>query len=303
MRVTLQFAVLGSRQHLAMFLKSPFPAEPESKATRTKGSVAAAEAALFDALPADAHATYWDALARFIRFEITKPEFTQACSCLVGPCVELHNAFIRALLTSALDDTSELDTPQQLMGPRVSLKSVANQGFVKSEPVETKTDPMELPPSSEEPAAPPKAALPKLALRIRRDASGFSVVGGDEPSTEEVSVPDEDAASQINALHDKCSELARLHGVTNVTPEAISFLHKALKINMYRLITAGANSRQGSRSAPRVLGKRNHTESGQLTRERLAGAMHQPHHLGTWTLPPCQRFNLAAAACARQNFL
>ena len=65
--------------------------------------IAEAKAALFARLPEDARAAYWDALSRFVRFEITKPEFARACACL-GPCVELHNALIRALLQSAFGD-------------------------------------------------------------------------------------------------------------------------------------------------------------------------------------------------------
>ena len=90
----------------------------------------------------------------------------------------------------------------------------------------------------------------------------------------------------------------------SVTPEAVSFLHKALKIHVYRMMSAGVNSRRGSSSAPpHTLGKRSRAEPTQLTREGLAAGMHQPHHLGTWTLPHSQRFNLAAAAFARQHFL
>ena len=127
-------------------------------------------------------------------------------------------------------------------------------------------------------------------------------------------------------MHDKCSQIASMHGVTvcspalanstvatahsadpapaqSVTPEAASFLHKAVKIHVFRMMSAGMHSRRGSSSAPRTLGKRSRAEPTQLTRDALAEGMHQPHHLGTWTLPHSQRFNLAAAAFARQHFL
>jgi hypothetical protein len=44
--------------------------------------VAEAKAALFARLPEDARGAYWDALSRFVRFEITKSEFARACACL-----------------------------------------------------------------------------------------------------------------------------------------------------------------------------------------------------------------------------
>jgi hypothetical protein len=450
--------------------------------------VAEAKAALFARLPEDARGAYWDALSRFVRFEITKSEFARACACL-GPCVDLHNALIRALLQSAFGETSSSELvpsdelvksepasaaaaaasaleprppPVAAFAPghpgmaltdggtivthtRASRDSAVGsplmnrgvweiEGTIKKSkgnqaawllfgvcdaaapptpgkggpgwgvslydgtvwqfndalhwdgtvaPVEAvvhfphassvdgsstilcahrglklgearrvipgtavgvrvdleartlafrvgrgewlpatgatlpaavrplvmmyeKDDSLALSArqvSGCELAPPPNGdavlALPKLALRIRRDASGTHVVDA-PPESATPAVPDEQAGASINAMHDKCSQIARMHGVTSVTPEAVSFLHKALKIHVYRMMSAGVHSRRGS---SRTLGKRGRAEPTQLTREGLAEGMSQPHHLGTWTLPHSQRFNLAAAAYARQHFL
>ena len=296
-------------------------------------AVLAAKAALFAKLPPDGHARYWDALSRFLCFKITKTEFTTLCGC-DGPCVELHNQLILALLNSAMhapppapaDGHAALALPTPSDAAAGIAAHGGSSGACSSEPLDfvrrpeptahgapIKPEPLHVEPLQQHgasaainacgaalPAASAAAVGSKLALRIKRDAPDS---GGDGPPTAD---PDAAAraAAEINALHDRCAQVARAHGVGAVHPEAVVFLHRALKVHLYRLIAAGVQSREATGGPPPGKRARAAPAGTTLTRDHLAGAMrraHQPN--AAWTLPPCQRTNAAFATVARNFFL
>jgi hypothetical protein len=64
-------------------------------------STAQALEALHSKLDERAAEAYWQALSRFLRFELTKEEFDRMASTAIGPNAALHNAVIMALVNDA----------------------------------------------------------------------------------------------------------------------------------------------------------------------------------------------------------
>lgn len=64
-------------------------------------STAQALEALHAKLDERAAEAYWQALSRFLRFELTKEEFDRMASTAIGPNAALHNAVIMALVNDA----------------------------------------------------------------------------------------------------------------------------------------------------------------------------------------------------------
>ena len=73
--------------------------ESQDETVRLKKSL---ESSLMQQLAPEARQTYWQALARFLRFETSKAEFEESVAAVLGDKRALHNAFIYALLRGAL---------------------------------------------------------------------------------------------------------------------------------------------------------------------------------------------------------
>ncbi|EOD05850.1 hypothetical protein EMIHUDRAFT_450374 [Emiliania huxleyi CCMP1516] len=234
---------------------------------------AAAKTALFAALADDARAIYWDALSRFLTLQIDKPEFDKlALASLPVEAIPLHNGLILALLRTALE---------------------AQSGAPEAEEEEV----------GAQPSAPAEERKPLVSGSgsIRRDDTGkesFSAAG-DGQAHESGAAPgaglgaepppvDLAEADQLNALHDRLLGLCCRHGVPRVQLEAVSFVQRAVKAHMRRLLVASAEF------AP-AAGEGGATRRTVGTRE-LNAALTQPTS-SAW-LPPNQRLASATRSAA-----
>ena len=81
-------------------------AAPQAQASSTSTSTSSTGEPVLDTLmqqlAPEARQTYWQALARFLRFETSKAEFEESVAAALGDKRALHNAFIYALLRGAL---------------------------------------------------------------------------------------------------------------------------------------------------------------------------------------------------------
>lgn len=81
-------------------------AAPQAQASSTSTSTSSTGEPVLDTLmqqlAPEARLTYWQALARFLRFETSKAEFEESVAAALGDKRALHNAFIYALLRGAL---------------------------------------------------------------------------------------------------------------------------------------------------------------------------------------------------------
>ena len=68
---------------------------------------------LLDALPAASREKYWDALCRFLRFELDRPSFEEAAQAALGPLVPRHNELIREILRGSLAAPAAELTPAE----------------------------------------------------------------------------------------------------------------------------------------------------------------------------------------------
>ena len=80
--------------------------QPQAAASSTSTSTSSTGEPVLDSLmqqlAPEARQTYWQALARFLRFETSKAEFEESVAAVLGDKRALHNAFIYALLRGAL---------------------------------------------------------------------------------------------------------------------------------------------------------------------------------------------------------
>lgn len=85
-------------------------AAPQAQASSTSTSTSTSTSStgepvldtLMQQLAPEARQTYWQALARFLRFETSKAEFEESVAAALGDKRALHNEFIYALLRGAL---------------------------------------------------------------------------------------------------------------------------------------------------------------------------------------------------------
>lgn len=81
-------------------------AQPQAAASSASTSTSSTGEPVLDSLmqqlAPEARQTYWQALARFLRFETSKAEFEESVAAALGDKRALHNAFIYALLRGAL---------------------------------------------------------------------------------------------------------------------------------------------------------------------------------------------------------
>eukprot|EP00964_Phaeocystis_antarctica_P130234 scaffold94111_cov60-Phaeocystis_antarctica.AAC.1 len=81
-------------------------AQPQAAASSSSTSTSSTGEPVLDSLmqqlAPEARQTYWQALARFLRFETSKAEFEESVAAALGDKRALHNAFIYALLRGAL---------------------------------------------------------------------------------------------------------------------------------------------------------------------------------------------------------
>ena len=78
--------------------------QPESAASSTSASSTGEPVldSLLQQLAPEARQAYWQALARFLRFETSKAEFEEIAAAALGDKRALHNTFVCALLRGAL---------------------------------------------------------------------------------------------------------------------------------------------------------------------------------------------------------
>ena len=88
---------------------------------------------------------------------------------------------------------------------------------------------------------------------------------------------------QLNALHDRMIELAKQHGLQGVQPEAVSFMHRAVRVVSNRLLAAAvlSSGKAASTSA-------NEGEACAIRSDDLHDAIRLPVQ-APWMAPPCQR--------------
>ena len=271
---------------------------------------AAAKTALFAALTDDARAIYWDALSRFLTLQIDKPEFDKlALASLPVEAIPLHNGLILALLRTALEAQSGApEAEEEEVGAQPSAPAEERKPLVSgSGSVGQARD------AAGGGGGGGGGGLGgggssggsggglKLSFKIRRDDTGkesFSAAG-DGQAHESGAAPgaglgtepppvDLAEADQLNALHDRLLGLCCRHGVPRVQLEAVSFVQRAVKAHMRRLLVASAEF------AP-AAGEGGATRRTVGTRE-LNAALTQPTS-SAW-LPPNQRLASATRSAA-----
>lgn len=264
------------------------PADPA--AAPAAAPVTRAKEALWSALSsADSREAYWSALTSFLRFETTKSEFESAVLAVLSVNLRLHNAFIRALIQSALCESAPL---QLRDGGLHTVDSDAEMPGADHHhaPLPPAASPANAPPAYTTATAP--AAAPTLSLKIvQKNSGGFVAAGSDPQSTPEVN-PAESA--QLNALHDRLTTIARGYGLGAVQPEAASFMQRSLTAQVRRIMVAAVSARGGV--GRRGLGSwppRCATETPPaLTIEDVVEAVKVPV-MGPWLLPPARRLSPA----------
>ena len=129
-------------------------------------STAKALEALHAKLDERAAEAYWVALSRFMRFELTKPEFDLRALVAVGPHVALHNAVILALVNDAQNESAaeEVDA-----GHPFALHHIFQPKTDRGESANHMAGPAGAMDSAASAAQP--ASAPKLMLKISRDGS------------------------------------------------------------------------------------------------------------------------------------
>ena len=129
-------------------------------------STAKALEALHAKLDERAAEAYWVALSRFMRFELTKPEFDLRALAAVGPHVALHNAVILALVNDAQNESAaeEVDA-----GHPFALHHIFQPKTDRGESANHMAGPAGAMDSAASAAQP--ASAPKLMLKISRDGS------------------------------------------------------------------------------------------------------------------------------------
>lgn len=207
-----------------------------------------AQSALFERLGEAQREKYWSAFQSFLRFEISKPEFDQVAGTALGECASLHNAFVWAMLRSAVCSTvapvPEPNARATYFVPHSSMMLEREQKRLRSDaPVFSMPMDVAPPPAPElwaadRPAAPTEVA-PLLSLKIKRDSTGALVSEAPlAPPALKVDPAEED---QLNCLQQRMIEVSQANGVRTVRPEAVAVMNKALKGHIHALLAAGAS--------------------------------------------------------------
>ena len=152
-----------------------------------------------------ARSAYWSALARFLRFELSKSDFDRLALKALGPHVALHNAVIMALLQDAqqADGAAGADASGLQLFGRPEVASAAGATGAASGAAGLHAGA-----AGAAGAAPVQQAGPKLMLKIRQGPGGMDA----SAQMHGVRVdPVEEA--QLNALHERLLPLAQQHGL------------------------------------------------------------------------------------------
>jgi hypothetical protein len=250
---------------------------------RTTRALTALHARLGDDAKREA---YWAALSRFLRFELTKAEFDRLALAAIGPNVALHNAVILALVADAQLEKAGEPAPAAPPGlfvfgmpPSHSNGSGGSSSRAAADALGSSSGGP--PPLAREPSA---AAGPKLMLKIRPDGKGGLGASAERPEM----VVDQAEEAQLNALYERLLERAKQHGLTDVQPEAVSFMQRAVKSVSNRLLVASAAARSegGTPADP---------DARALTAEDVHDAIRMPV-TAPWMAPPCQRVSQTIGA-------
>ena len=236
-------------------------------------SVASALTALHGKLDEAKREAYWTALSAFLRFELSKSDFDKQATEALGPHVALHNEVILALLR---------DAQHAAAGGALNRADAAGLHIFGVPPSSQQSNGNGAAASSSAPiVAPQPSAAPKLKLmlKIGSDGQGGLNASAERP-TLNVDPLDE---QQLNALHERLLEHAAQVGLQGVQPEAVSFMHRAVRAVSNRLVVAAAAVRSESGSAV-VPG-----EPRSLTAEDVQDAVRQQPHSAPWMTPPTQR--------------
>lgn len=169
---------------------------------------------LLSQLDPEARQAYWQALARFLRFETSKAEFEESVRAALGDKRALHNTFVCSLLRGALNAPenahySALQMPEDMAtplepasAPELDALSVEHRSMSEVEPA---PGALGTAPAPDAPGGGGGAAgggSLKLSLKIKMDSSGtFAAVT--EPPPEMTIDPEEEA--QLNALHEQAA--------------------------------------------------------------------------------------------------
>uniref|UniRef100_A0A7S2INC0 Uncharacterized protein n=1 Tax=Haptolina brevifila TaxID=156173 RepID=A0A7S2INC0_9EUKA len=239
-------------------------------------SVAAREL-LMKALPATEQQTYWEALRKFLRFELPKTEFDRVAIEALGAHIALHNNLILALLK----DAQRGEPPELAFEPAEAMEV---DDFAPAAPMAQDATPklcggMEAASSSVAPLPTQESSAPKLTVKIKADGSGNLAVSSVQGPQVEVDVREEE---QINALHDRLFEIAQQQGLQAVQPEAVSFMARAIRAATNRLIVAAVLG-AAERGTGALEG-----DKRSVSAEDLSDAIRQPAP-APWMAPPSQR--------------
>ena len=225
-------------------------AAPQAQASSTSTSTSSTGEPVLDTLmqqlAPEARQTYWQALARFLRFETSKAEFEESVAAALGDKRALHNALIYALLRGALAAPGS-------GGGHLSQIAATPSGDPAAPPPELPSlsalEPA--PGASGAPAAGPSQATAgggvgagggggggamKLSLKIKMGSDGNFAAVSDVPQA----TVDPEEEAQLNALHERLSETAKQQGVARVAPEAASFMQIAVTAHVHRMLAARA---------------------------------------------------------------
>lgn len=234
--------------------------------------------ALLKQLTPEARHVYWHALGRFLRFEISKAQFEESVTGALGSRERfaLHNAFVCALLRGALgvpgeDDAAsvapyvqaagvepmQIDAPAAATAAAAASATDAAQRLHAPPPTGDAGALQPLQPTADAsgggaaPITPAASAAGsggglKLSLKIKMGSDG-NLAAVSEPMAEVTIDPEEEA--QLNALHERLTETAKQCGVSRVSPEATSFMQRALVAHFHRLIAARVHNPSASHHA------------------------------------------------------
>ncbi|KAL1529528.1 hypothetical protein AB1Y20_000473 [Prymnesium parvum] len=241
--------------------------------------------ALLQQLPEPERSTYWEAFSQYLRFELSHAEFDAAARTALGPLVSSHNEFVwRMLQAASCTDAAAAEEADGAM-------SYAPRPMFVNPPKRLRS---ELCAESAPPSAEPSAADgvcfssqrggeaaggALLPLKITKDAAGIFTSSTAVPAPLEVNPAEE---AQLNSLQHRLCDLAKLHGIARVQPEAVSLMQMAVKAHVHRLIAGGVRVK---RCKPGVGA---HAESKKLGEAHLAAAMRH-YTPATWMVPPCLR--------------
>ena len=190
--------------------------------------------------------SYWTALARFVRFEISNSTFNAAALAALGPYVLLHNELILTLLRDSLRTCgAHAESPRPTLTPIAELaeacatstsRPVNSLKRVREETDERWAGVKGGPALRVAPAmGPVRPSAPSLMLKIRSDGEGELAASTEKPELE----VDPREEVELNALHDRLINLSKEHRLSSVQPEATAILARAVRAQVHRVIVSG----------------------------------------------------------------